>query len=497
MLDAYWLFGEPNTDIARNGARLDEYISLFKHSCLFQRRLNLSDLMIVGAPNFRKAYLSDPEFKKLADSDIVQISYLHAENDGRGPPMDLAGVTNFHLRENLFYPEEREFYGGGGGEGFINQLQAKSASTLIVRDGSQRDPIFTARIMAAMGSPYLQQHLEGDRALFEDCTRELQTELASRGTPLGAIWFEAGWQPDGTCRWTVPTVLDRMFRRMDHLSADRRKQIAETIWRFYRTHLFRAESDLMQVDPVVPPESDFYVDVMYGKAPASFFHPLEDENLHVYRVATDLDDATLYRHLDFNTIVDVRTRGAAYFEAASRIDLQPELPEEDRIHLDEVRAAHVGAALNEYKHAAVALLSERFSVLRQVKWQRELVLRVATMIDHAAVDGKGRPRPVVSTLVMSAITKAGAAVPFDTLVALNMEARPFARYLMNFTTPMLHIADATVAAGAENLANRLRLAALLGVEPRSRMDARLIATKASGLTDSTTLYGAIQRSETP
>ncbi len=40
----------------------------------------------------------------------------------------------------------------------------------------------------------------------------------------------------------------------------------------------------------------------------------------------------------------------------------------------------------------------------------------------------------------------------------------------------------------------MRLDALLRNEPRARMDARLIATKASGLTDSTALYGPIKRS---
>jgi hypothetical protein len=495
MLDAYWLFGEPNADIARNPARLDEYISLFKHACVTQRKVNLSDLMVAGAPNFRNAYHLDPEFRKLVQSDIVNISYLHAEEDGSGATMDLIGVKDFHIRKDLFYPEERDYFRGESSDAFLRALQAKDSSTLIVRDGRGRDPRFTQRVLSALGCDYLQRHFGADQRLFAECTRELHGELAAAGEPLGAIWFEEGRRADGKYRWRRPTVLDRMFQRMDHLSPERRREIGQIAWRFYRTHLFRAESDLIETDPVVPPETDFYVEVMYGERPETFFvPPAEDGKFYVYRISTDLDDATLYRHLDLKTILDVRKLGAAYFDLASKREPQPELATEDRLRRDAVRAAEVGAALKEYKHAAVALLAERFPTLRQLRWDRELILRVATVIDYAALDTKGRPRPTVSALVSSAMAKAGSAMPFDTLLELNMEARHLARYLVNFATPMLYIADAEVANAAESLANRMRREALLGDEPRTKIDARLIAEKAPGSTDSTILYGPVGRS---
>lgn len=496
MLEAYWLFGEPNTDLARSPVRINEYISLFKHACVFQRKLHLSDLMVIGAPNFRRAYQLDPEFKKLVDSDIVDISLLHAEDDGRGAPLDLVGVMNLHLLADLFYPEEREFYSGEGGREFLKRLQAKGPPNLIVRNGNERDPRFTAHVLNALGGDYLKQGLGSDHALFETCTHELHSELAATGTPLGAIWFEEGRNEDGTYRWKIPTVLDRMYQSVDHhLSSERRKEIRDTVWRFYRAHLFRAESDLMEVDPVVPPDTDFYIEVMYGKRADLFFAPTQDDKYHVYRIATDLDDETLYRHLDFKTILEVRELGATYFGAASRLEAQPEISAEARLHRDEARAAHLGVALQEYKHRAVALLSERFPLLCQRRWERELILRVATVIDQAAVDSHGRPRPVVSALVTSAMGKIGSAVPFDTLLALNMEARPLARYLMNFATPMLYISDGKVATAVESLANGMRRGALLGAQPRAKIDARLIADKSSGLKDSTTLYGPVQRSK--
>lgn len=77
MLDGYWLFGEPNTVIARDPSHQNEYISLFKRACLFQREVNLSDLMVIASPNFREAYRIDADFRELVASDRVNFRYLH------------------------------------------------------------------------------------------------------------------------------------------------------------------------------------------------------------------------------------------------------------------------------------------------------------------------------------------------------------------------------------------------------------------------------------
>lgn len=42
---------------------------------LFQREVNLSDLMVIASPNFREAYRNDPDFRALVMSDWVNLFY--------------------------------------------------------------------------------------------------------------------------------------------------------------------------------------------------------------------------------------------------------------------------------------------------------------------------------------------------------------------------------------------------------------------------------------
>src|SRR5262249_21991234 len=160
-----------------------------------------------------------------------------------------------HMHHGLFYEEDHEYYEADGSDAFLYEIQTKPKSTLREAEGSQRDPNFTQRVMASLDSPYLNSRLGSHRPLFEEFTRQVHAGLAATQTPLGAIHFEEGRNADGTYRWGKPTVMDLLFNRIgSQITPEERRSINEAVWRFYRAHLFRAESDLLHVDPVVPPE---------------------------------------------------------------------------------------------------------------------------------------------------------------------------------------------------------------------------------------------------
>ena len=74
----------------------------------------------MAAPNFRLAYQTDPQFRALALSHLVEFSCLHGEDGGRGAPMNLIAAKDFHLRYNLFYPQEREYYSQSDSDASLN-----------------------------------------------------------------------------------------------------------------------------------------------------------------------------------------------------------------------------------------------------------------------------------------------------------------------------------------------------------------------------------------
>ncbi len=358
MLDGYWLFGEPNTVIARDPARLGEYISLFKHACLFQREVNLSDLMVIASPNFRLAYRSDAEFRELVASDWVNFWYLHRKgprhNEG---PMDLVDVKDFHHQNGLYSQEEYRFFSNDGSDEYLRDLQRKKKpTTLKEADGTLRDPIFTQRVLNTFDCAYLHRHLGDYQRLFAEFTHELQAELAANETPLGAIHFEAGLKKDGTYRWGFPTIIDRLYQRVgDDLSADQRKTLID------------------------------------GGS---------DRDVKVYKLSTALDDVTLYRHLDFKTIEAIRSQNAGLdlFKVCTLSPPPPGMTEEASIREQTRLADDFAEILVEYRRNTERELSQRFSQCCKRSLSRTVLLTIGTSLSKLAVDAVGatQPNPTVA-----------------------------------------------------------------------------------------------------
>lgn len=488
MLNGYWLFCEPNTQIARNPAQYDEFIALFKHACLFQREVNLSDMMVVGSPNFRRAYNSDTHFKKLVHSPWVNISLLHRK--GRtGPPMDLVDVKDFHHRENLYSEEDRRYFEQEGSDRYLRALQAKSESTVIVRDGTQRDPIFTRRVLDGLDGEYLKTHLGEHAALFAQVTREYQAE---GNRILGAIHFENG-RKDGRFRFGEPMVWDVFFDALaDRVTAAQRDAMSQTIWRFYRANLVRAESDLMGVDPIQPPESQFYVEAMFGKSLRQMIALPNPEEFRVYSLSTSLDDAALYRHLDFDTIEKIRRRASPMFDAAAARQVQKGLDLDGEKDWAARRAAQFEAAMVEYLQFTTQELTQRFTWAQKPSLLRQLRIQFATLIADSVVDSHGRPKPLVTTVFNTLWTAAVTASSLDP-VALQFSSGPQLSSMTHFLTamvaPWLAVGDSRLAAATTTGANRARLEALSRPEERAQIKSNLVTPGNIDLPGSVVAHG--------
>ena len=451
MLDGYWLFGEPNTVIARDPARLNEYISLFKHACLFQREVNLSDLMVIASPNFREAYRTDADFRQLVASDWVNFWYMHQNPPGQGEgQMDLVSVKDFHHKKNLYGPEERRYFSREGSDDYLYELQkSKAASTLRQADSRLRDPIFTQRILDTLDCAYLQHRLGEYHTSFTQFTRELQAELAAEHIPLGAIHFEASRTKDGTYRWGTPTSLDRLYEHLGNNFADaQRRHIADAVWRYYRTHLVGAELDLMSIDPIVPPENDFYVQVRHAKDADDLVARGGDQNVKVYSMSTALDDSFLYRNLDFKTIESIRNQNAALelFKVSLPPPPPPGITDEASIREQTLLANDFSEALSEYRRSAERLLTQRFSECCKPSLSRTVLLTVGASLGRLAVDSRGQPRPVITTTVKASI--AGAVSSWAPAL------HPYMSFLTYFLSPWLRDADTYVSRVTEALAGR-------------------------------------------
>jgi hypothetical protein len=499
MLNGYWLFCEPNTRIARDPDRLDEFISLFKHACLFQREVNLSDLMVIASPNFRRAYHSDLHFKALVHSPWVNISFLHRKGEGTGLPMDLIDVKDFHHYRTppLYCEEDYRYFEQEGSDRYLRALQTKPESTLPVREGAQRDPIFTRRILEGLDGNYLKTHLGEHQPLFAEITRDYQARQARRNRPLGAIHFENGRKPDGSFRFQEPMIWDLYFEQLgDRVSATQRDAMSQVIWRFYRANLVRAESDLMTVDPIQPPENQFYVDVHFGKSLREMVEQPDPDQFRVYSLFTALDDATLYRHLDFATIENLRQRANLLFDAAASRQTPQDLNVEEQKKLAIQRASAFETALVEYLHVLTRELTQRFSWARQPSLARQLMIRFGTLIEESAVDERGRPRTVITEVVNTAWNTAVAASALDTRLQVQFSASPqisaLNRYLTNFVAPLLWISDSRVALAASAAADKLRLAALTAPEARIPMESRQVTPPDINSCGSVTAYGTPQ-----
>lgn len=474
MLKGYWLFGEANTRMARDPALLNEYISLFKHACLFQREVNLSDLMVIAAPNFREAFRRDADFRHLVESDWVNIWYMHPKRpaDGEGT-MDLVGVKDFHHQESLYSQEEFNFFSEAGNDEYLRDLQRKkNPSTLKEADGALRDPIFTQRVMDTLDCTYLRRLLGDCQPLFAQITRELQAKLAATGIPLGAIHFEAGRNEDGTYRWGSPTTIDRLYDCFGNsLPAERRTQIAATIWRYYRTHLVAAEMDLTDTDPLVPPENAFYVEVGHGEPADKLMEHGGNRDLKVYPLSTELDDALLYRHLDFKTIERIRNdnAGVEFFKITALPTPPPGMTEEASEREQSRLATDFGEALVEYRRRTERVLSERFAECCRPGLNRTLLLTIGTSLAKLAVDGDGKPRPVVTTTVKMSLSGAVAAVA--------PQFHPCVPFLTYYLSPWLRGADSCASRVVEKLAGQFRRAAFAEADEDSRLEADVFARR--------------------
>jgi hypothetical protein len=230
----------------------------------------------------------------------------------------------------------------------------------------------------------------------------------------------------------------------------------------------------MQVDPVQPPENQFYIDALFGRSLRQMVEQPDEGKFRAYSLSTDLDDAVLYRHLDFQTIEDLRRRATKLFDtAASRKSPAGPSLEDQKLHAAQ-RVGEFEVALVEYLHIAARELTQRFSTARRPSLERGLLISIGTQIEDSAVDKRGRPRPLLTAVVSSAGTAAAGATPTDLRAQLRVSVDPLTRYLTNFVSPLLWISDASVAAAAETLAGKLRLDGLIAPKESVKFKARLV-----------------------
>jgi hypothetical protein len=450
MLDGFWLFADADAAVSRERSRLDEYISLFKHACLLQKQVTLSDHMVLSSPNFRTAYYSDADFRKLAQSQLIRIAFSN-QRGTNGPPMTLVELRDFHLRHGLGWPDIKEFFAEEANASYLFDLQRKPKNTRVAFNGSLRDPLFTAKILEQIRGDYLRRHLGKYVTLFEEIVCFYYGELSKQSVPLGIVYFVEK-RPE----WKADTIVDAFVKRLSDAETDHALQnYKDAIYRFAKSILTRSELDLMKLDPVLPPEEQSYVEVLHGRTVRQIVDKKECLDLKVYELSSDLDDALLYRHIDYDTILRLRNLDEAhnFFDAAEPGPLQPKVAEDSVERQQKLRAIRFEESLITYRTRLDKELRTRFSNLRKPSLERNVAIKVATVLNDATRDTDGNPRKILSSVVDCSI--AVAAVHLGAA-----DAWPLLRFLNTMLTTHLTKAERYMADVTEDLVKKMTADAL-------------------------------------
>jgi hypothetical protein len=479
MLDGYWLLADGGAAVSSDPARKDEFIALFKHACLFQRQINLSDLMVVVSPNFRNAIRTDSDFRRLAMSDIVRLAYTHKERDRHGPVMDLVGVKDFHvtnrLADQLFY----DYYANAGSDAYLRELDGKPTQTRLKFDSSLRDPWFTKTVLDRVGCAYLRRNLGGYANLFEDITRRYyEANISGTDIALGVIHFV-----EGRPGWAGTSIVDEFVAQLGtKVSAQELDLYKIAIWHFAKALLIRAEADLLAVDPVLPPDEQFYIDVLHDTTGDNISLGETPVELRSYVLSTDLDDHLIYRNLDFATICAIRDsdEGLEFFAACEAPPSPPGSSADASRRHQEMAARKFAVSMEAYKRRVERELSLRFAPLRRVSLQRNVKLQIATSLSHLTTDATGKPKPVIRTLVETVIIGAAAHISPDVAAA--------ARYLTVILGSHLGKADELMSNFTEETVQKLTMEALKNQTSGSPIKSYLISPSDISSAESFTYY---------
>jgi hypothetical protein len=471
MLDGFWLFADADASVSREPARLDEFISLFKHACLLQRQVTLSDHMVISSPNFRAAYQEDVDFRMLTQSDIVRISYSN-QRERNGPPMNLIELKDFHLAHNLGWPDVKEFFAREGSSAYLLDLQGKPEETSVAFDGSLRDPLFTLKILENRRCDYLKRHLGRHLDLFEDVIGSYYDVLSQRDVPFGIVYFV-----ESRPGWKGETVLDAFLKRLPDTEPDEAGQAYRSaIYNFAKSYLTRSELDLMRRDPILPPEERTYVEVLHGKTVEQIADAENCRDPRVFKLSSDLDDAVLYRHIDYATIARLRglPEAGQFFDSAEPGPPSPALSDEARMRHLEQRAARFGDALLAYRRRLDRELRDIYSQLSKPSLERTVTIRVASFANDLTHDREGKPRRFLSSVVDCSIALGAAHLG-------AADAWPLLRFLNTMLTTHVTKAEQYVADLTEGRLKELSASALANTERSIKMEA-LTAASTSLLT---------------
>jgi len=192
-------------------------------------------------------------------------------------------------------------------------------------------------------------------------------------------------------------------------------------------------------------QNAFYVEVGHGEPADDLVKHGGNHKLKVYPLSTELDDAVLYRHPDFRTIERIRNQNAGLdlFKTSTLPTPPSGMTEEASVRGQSRLATDFEEALVEYRRRTESVLSERFSGCCRSSLSRTVLLTIGMSLAKLAVNGKGKPRPVVTTTVKMSLSGAAAAIA--------PQFHPFVPFLTYYLSPWLRDADdfaSRVAEGA-------------------------------------------------
>jgi hypothetical protein len=399
MLNGYWLFG--GQPYCGNPDFLDLYIALFKHACLFQQRVVLTEPMIVNSRNFRIAYSSDAEFRILARSDIVAIAHMDRVGNRHGPPMNLIQAKEFCGLINAFANLPAE-YRTAERDWELEELQSKPTASMLFPNSGIRDPLFTLNILQNLDTPFIKHALGPFHTRYCDLVREYVTRYQASDEPLGIIHFSTGenWMRRGNIASEFLSAVS------DKVSQAELSLLRGAIEEFGSAHYLRTEAQVMGKDPILTPSHGYYSRVMLNRTIEDLFDREPLEHVSTFTLRSSLDYPQLYRNLDFALLEKLRSQtdeGIAFFRSIDGHD-----PTAFR------------TAAENYCRRVERELSKSFAPLLKPSLEHDYIYRFATLARDTALDPRGESRGLTRAMAMAAF-----ALLFPKQAALALLAPAF------------------------------------------------------------------------
>ena len=272
-------------------------------------------------PNFRMAYETDLEFRKLLREDLVDVAYFEKFNNGR--PFTLVENRKFkeflrRHRDPRFDPRDPDC----PSDPYDRDLDTIQASAgVLTPDGARRDPLFSELADEELERGTLQAEFGTFYEIYKTAYRRMRTDVAAQDSPLGGIHFDEENRSPGT-----DNIFDYMVRigSLRNVSRDELvSKYGKPLARLHRVLAVKAQLRLLAgVHPILPPELQAYKLVTVASRAVT----IDDKDSQRWDLNLDLSSVNrnTLASLTLNDVLELRKAGTDFFHMMQDDAFRPE-----------------------------------------------------------------------------------------------------------------------------------------------------------------------------